>query len=520
MPTPRRVLLAAALAAVLVPVTAVAQAETDSAVTVEGGPQDAVVVAVIDSGFSPYHQDYLASTMPQAQDVVAGNELPLDRPPHEWLPGFPAPSSFAGYAPLDLSIGAVEDPSASPSALTAQDAAQWNTVKTSTSQAIDYRWIPGTKVIGALAFGTGKVRDVTGAHGMGTASSSTGNLYGTCPSCAMLFLQYGDAATAEDAIGWAMKQPWIDVITNSYGFSLVHRDRFYAKSDTEAQRAAVDRGQQIFFSAGNGQENAFLAPNTTLFSSQEGPDWIVTVTASNPRNKGNYTGTGKPADVAGIGTDYPTSYRATNTVNGTSFGGTSNATPQVAGQYAEALYRIRTAMPGPSRLQADGVIARGAAGCAAVRSDCELADGALTGRELRDRLLQSSESTGNGFDVGSQGVGSPSPRVLDTYRAAEGHGTWFGRWAKDKVDRYEDEIGRLVQPVLGAAAPAARPDGEREYFVADSACRQHLWGTWTGGYWDGAQPLPAADPTQPTRTFLAGPCRSLPSLLSRGNPTN
>jgi hypothetical protein len=191
----------------------------------------------------------------------------------------------------------------------------------------------------------------------------------------------------------------------------------------------------------------------------------------------------------------------------------------VAGAYAEALYRTRTALPGASRLQEAGVVATGPAGCGAERPDCELADGVLTGREMRDRLLHSSVSTGNGFDPGSQGV-SPvlTPRVLDTYRAAEGHGTWFGRWAKDGTDRYESEMARLVGPLLGTAAAPERPAGEREYFVADSACRQHLWGTWGEGYWDGEEALPAADPQQPTRSFLAGPCRQLPSLLSRDNP--
>ncbi|HWH29516.1 MAG TPA: S8/S53 family peptidase [Mycobacteriales bacterium] len=511
--------LAAGLAAALLPLTAVLAAD-DPAAPGEGGPQDAVVVAVIDSGFSPYHHDYLASEMPQAYDADPGNDLPLDAPPHEWLPGFPDPSTFAAYSPLQIDVDAVADPTAKPAALAAADDAAWSTVQRSTSDAVHYRWLPGTKVVGALTFGSGRVLDGTGAHGMGTASSAVGNLYGTCPSCALLFIQYGDRAQAEDAIEWAMAQPWIDVITNSYGFSLVNRDRFYAGSDTEAQRAAVERGQQVFFSAGNGQENAFLVPNTTLFSSQEGPDWIVTVTAGHPRNSGSYTGTGKPADVAGLGTDYPTSYGATTTTNGGNFGGTSNATPQVAGQYAEALYRIRTALPGASRVQTGGVIATGPAGCAAARPDCELADGVLTGRELRDRLLQSAVSTGKGFDVGSQGLGQPSPRVLDTYRAAEGHGTYFGRWAKDRVDRYEPEMQRLVGPVLGTSAPPERPAGEREYFVADSACRQHLWGGWSGGYWDGKAPLPAADPQQPTRTFLAGPCRSLPQLLSRENPTS
>jgi len=517
---PRRAVLAVALSLALLPVGALAAAEPEPVTPGEGGAQDAVVVAVIDSGFSPYHEDYLASTMPQAEDDDPGNDLPLDRPPHEWLPGFPAPSAFASYDPLRIDVAGVESGAATPAALAAGDEAQWATVRQSTSDAVRYRYLPGTKVVGALAFGTGRVLQPTSAHGMGSASSAVGSRYGTCPSCLLVFLQYGGASTAEDAIEWAMDQPWIDVITNSYGFSLVNRDRFYAGSDTEAQREAVERGQQVFFSAGNGQENAFLAPNATLFSSQEGPDWIVTVTATHPRNKGSFTGTGKPADVAGLGVDYPTSYGATSTTNGGSFSGTSNATPQVAGLYAEALSRLRTALPGPSRVQEDGVVARGPAGCGAARPDCELADGVVTGREMRDRLLQSSVSTGNGFDVGSQGLVGPSPRVLDTWRAAEGHGTWFGRWAKDRVDRYEGELDRLVQPVLGTAAAPARPAGEREYFVADSACRQHLWGSWDGGYWDGEEALPSADPQQPTRTFLGGPCRSLPQLLSRENPTS
>jgi hypothetical protein len=236
----RRAVLAAALSLTLVPVAAFA---TDEPAPAEGGPQDAVVVAVIDSGFSPYHQDYLASTMPQATDADPGNDLPLDQAPDEWLPGFPDPSAFADYAPLEIDTAGIADPTGNPATLAAADGEQWSTVTRSTSEAVQYRYLPGTKVIGALTFGTGRVLDGTGAHGMGTASSSVGNLYGTCPSCLLLFIQYGNQAGAEDAIGWAMDQPWIDVITNSYGFSMASRDRFYAGSDTEAQREAVERGQ-------------------------------------------------------------------------------------------------------------------------------------------------------------------------------------------------------------------------------------------------------------------------------------
>ncbi len=52
-----------------------------AAPTKEGpAPRDATVVAVIDSGFNPYHHDWAAATTP--------GDFPLDRAPQRWLPGF------------------------------------------------------------------------------------------------------------------------------------------------------------------------------------------------------------------------------------------------------------------------------------------------------------------------------------------------------------------------------------------------------------------------------------------------
>ena len=53
-----------------------------------------------------------------------------------------------------------------------------------------------------------------------------------------------------------MRQPWIDVITNSYGFSTGVRDRIYDGGNAEVSRDASERGQTIFFSAGNGNPEA------------------------------------------------------------------------------------------------------------------------------------------------------------------------------------------------------------------------------------------------------------------------
>lgn len=497
--------LAAALVAAAVP-SALAQ-EVDPELPVDGR-DDAVVVAVIDNAFTPYHWDFLASKMPQHQDEDPENDLPLTEAPDTWLPGFPSPEEFASYRRLDLTL---EDTLAGRSiaSLDAADSAVWNTVQQSTPGNINYHWIPGTKAIGALTFSGGKIHGTGTSHGIGTSSVSVGNRFGTCPECLVVFIQYGGEANGERAIEWAMSQPWIDVVTNSYGFSQVERDRLYSGSDTEAQRTASERGQTILFSAGNGITNTFTIPNSTLFSSQEGPDWIVTVGAVHPTSGGSYTGHGKPADVAGVGGGYPSSYgAATVGGNGQGFGGTSNATPQVAGAYSRALYLARMGLEGPSRAQEDGVIAVGEEpfACGEARPDCELGDGVLTAKELRTRVLHAAQRTPAGMTVG--GLHDPAPAVGEDELLNEGHGSFFGRlrgW-----DSYLTEFDRIWGPMEGTAEPTARPSGEREWMVVDSFCRQEIWGDWNGGYFrQGSTPLPGPDPLFPLRTGLEQACPAL-----------
>ncbi|HVE98684.1 MAG TPA: S8/S53 family peptidase [Mycobacteriales bacterium] len=525
-----RLWLALALVTVSAPVVAVATAAPRPSAA--GPGDDAVVVAVIDSGISPYHWDFAAEHMPQAKTVTKADDLPLRRPPHEWLAGFPKPSAFARYAPLNLHL-APRDAKADPVKLYERDQDAWLDLEPSTADEVSYRWIPGTKVIGALAFGalsppvhgTG-----TPEHGMGTSSVSTGNLYGTCPECLLVFIQAGSGPDYERAIEWAGRQPWIDVISNSYGLGIAGRDRIYAGSDTEAQRAAIERGQAILFSSGNGVANDFITPNTTLLSSQEGPDWIITVGATDPGDA-DYTGSGKPADIAGIGTMYPSSYGATDQRNGKNFGGTSNATPTIAGTYARALWLARQRLAGPSRVQSDGVIARGrpTVPCGTARPDCELRDGVLTRRELQTRLFEGATPTPGGFAgrrtvPGSVGGvvpvpppvgGAPlpfvtTPAVADTRFLSEGHGTYRAR--VDGTAPWLVEFDRRLWRVLTGDRPAPRrPAGEEWWFRVDSFCRQRIWGTWDQGRFvdEARTPLPPPDPRFPTRTAYQHGCPAL-----------
>jgi hypothetical protein len=475
--------------------------------------KDVTVVAVIDFGIVPYHWDFVDSKMPQALDGDPCNDLPLKKAPHKWLRGFPGKKAFESYNSLKLGLDRknAETPLAG---LDAADASKWNEVRQSTAKDQHFYWMPGTKVIGALEFGSAKIHGTSNDHGAGTTSVSVGNLHGTCPECLLMFIDINGASISEGeaAINWAMKQPWIDVITNSYGFSAAYRDRIYSGSNVGLQRKATDRGQTIFFSAGNGNDGAYVVPNTTHFSSQEGPDWIVTVGAISPGNHGSYQGHGRPADIASLGSDYPASYGAT-TVGGTGsggFGGTSNATPTTAGIYARALYEARRALRGPSWKQSGGVIARGGfSGCGSARKNCELRDGRLTAKEMRQRLFHSAvhSPTGATDPLGA----SSQPAIGEQEFLAEGHGSYYGL-ETGKWSAYMKEFSRIIRPMLGTSKGPKRPAGEREWMVVDSFCRQHLWGSWRGGYYiDGRTKLPGEDPNYPLRSSLESGCPLLPS---------
>jgi hypothetical protein len=475
------------------------------------GPEDATVVAVIDFTFAPYHWDFLASKMPQARNSDDSDDLPLTAAPDKWLPGFPNPDrAFASYDALNLTLDD-KNPNANIEQLTASDEKEWSKVQATTDEKPHYYYMPGTKVIGAIDFAGNGIHGTNTDHGQGTTSVSVGNLHGTCPECLLVFLNITAAADAERAIDWAMSQPWIDAISNSYGFSITPatRDRLYANSNVALQKKASERGQTIFFSAGNGLENAFLIPNTTLMSSQEGPDWNVTVGAVTPGTHAAYTGAGKPADIAGIGSRYPAAY-GSPTVGGTGpggFSGTSNATPTIAGTYARALYLSRRDLAGPSRVQKNGVIATGGPyRCGSARPDCELGDGKLTVDELRRRLFLGAEAPEAGLTPG--GVGT-APAAGEDLLLAEGHGAYFARETGKEKD-WLKEFERLIGPLEGRATEIKRPKGEREWMIVDSFCRQHLWGAWNGGYFlEGKTALPGDDPAYPIRSTIERLCPQL-----------
>ena len=98
-------------------------------------------------------------------------------------------------------------------------------------------WFPGTKVIGAVNFG-GSFFGGNEAHGTKSAASAAGNLHGMCAECLFVLVRDG-----ENGVGlkWAAAQPWIDIVSNSYGASILgdsFRDNIYFHgpvADTEGR---------------------------------------------------------------------------------------------------------------------------------------------------------------------------------------------------------------------------------------------------------------------------------------------
>ena len=138
--------------------------------------------------------DHLAAHMPQANNDDPSDDLPLGTDPALWVPGYANATGVSGRDALNLTL-TPDDEDKSADALHEKDAKEWEKVKTSTAGKVHLSWIPGTKVIGHVTFGSGDGYSA-GSHGVGSASVSTGNFHGTCPHCLLVFVD----GTTEEAV--------------------------------------------------------------------------------------------------------------------------------------------------------------------------------------------------------------------------------------------------------------------------------------------------------------------------------
>lgn len=441
-------------------------AELEKTLPAQGENRDVptVVIAVVDTGINPYHEEFRADLYPGNTDDDPSNDLNLSEHPSRYIEGYPTQATA-----LNLSLDAPDHATA-----VAQD--NWSEVR----QGQLY-WIPGTKVVGAYDGGGGldSGDNVLDEHGHGTASASVavGNTVGACQRCLLVSVE------GLGGLEWAMAQPWIDLVSNSWGnrgnagvptagTGGVDAFGFFGTHRADHTRAAVERGQTVLFAAGNGMAGAFATPQTTYTSPFTGPDWVITVGATFkfggqehcdcPGDEGSILASGKPVDVSSYGAgDIPAAPH--DSMDGEDqHSGTSAATPIVAGSMGQTLLATREVLGDATGGTREGVVAQGPATGSGL-----VDDGQLTREELERATKLSAQHTQSGW-IGIYPVSAPTfftpDDALWAEWTAEGWGVVSPRTAAN-----------ATAMVLGDQPLADRPLDD-QMAQRDSDARVALWG--------------------------------------------
>jgi hypothetical protein len=504
-----------------------------------GGGRRPTVVAVLEpydttlspnNGFVPYYRDFLGSEHPWNTDESPATTFDAYEDPANYLDGYP------GAQPVPLTLPKAQTDVVAD--LATADAAAWRAMEATAPNTTPklYRF-PGTKVVGAIKFGpatgpgTGDLHAIDTTHASSSASVAAGNIHGTCPDCVVVFVSF---LTGQDyaALAWVAAQPWIDVVTNSYGYAT---GLYPGQGEEEVTLPAVVAGQSQVWAAGNGTDGDFLVPGASYQSGRSGADWHITVGAVDTWADQSDRAM-EPVDIASYGDHYPSA--GSTTVGGDGqHSGTSNAAPVVAGTLAEIIGRGRDLLHDGTVGHHDGVVASGdPVHCRAAEPACPLGDGVLTRAEaqrvLFDNVLPSpnrvaaerlpaphpaipsapglpGSSQPTGADPSDLGLSRTQPAVF-TYQT-QGYGIVYGTY--DRA-RFQAEQRRFADALVGAVAPYVRPSGEHTWMVVDSKCRQRLWLPWSEGEWTGTDPV--FDPTvdQPAMAADAA-CSALPQGFNR-----
>ena len=295
-----------------------------------------VVVAVLEESFNPYHNEF--------------SRPALDAHPSRYLPGYPRSAQ-----PLELSLAETDF-----SRALAADRAKFSAVKPG-----QLYYLPGTNFVGAVHI-PGHPLDRGGSippegeepfinsrfHGTGVTSVLGGKTTGSCPECLIVVVAADDAVAG---LEWAGRQPWIDIISNSWGgiMSTPVGTSFTEPTRTPSEIAAVSRaaaasGKILVWGSGNGLTGSGgIVPEVpqhglTIDGPFTGPPWVLTVGAA--RTNGQPTPWHDiPVDVISHGEQWPRA-RDDSTRGKGLFLGTSCAAPVAAGTIASALLETRRAV--------------------------------------------------------------------------------------------------------------------------------------------------------------------------------
>ena len=396
------------------------------------------VIAFIDSGINPYQQDF------RAEEFVHN--------PAEFIEGYPAD---AAAVPLSFDVA---------------DTAGYDAAREADEETLgalkrnELYWFPGTRIIGGRSLAAGgtaagrtdyPIVDEN-SHGTGVASVAAGRWYGSDPNALIVMVE----GLGMNGVKWAASQPWIDVISNSWGPGLPGRAE--PPADMSATRASTRRGQSVLFSAGNGvyNTNSSTVPwgsadpcgckipthNSTLTSNGSGPSWHLTIGAASPVNGQAHWWHGIPPDAVSFGSKWSAAdaFGVTRAHN-RDFGGTSAATPITAGVLSSVILTAREVLgDNVAGQRPDGVVAQAAAGVTSPTAG-PLSDGKLTRLEAETLAIKSAEPVP--FDPDTFTWDVAVDPTTDAYFVQQGYGLVDAR-----------SKARATAALLGQTPLRARPD--------------------------------------------------------------
>lgn len=276
------------------------------------------VVAVIDTGANPYHEHF-ARPDGIADDVLATFTNSLD-----------------GLPPQRVNLTREGDYDARVEA----DAAIWDAME----PGVLY-YFEGTRVLG-ISFdvktdATHVVLDDSG-HGSGT----TGAVLDANPD-AIVVLVEGIGADSE---AWAAMQPWVDIVSMSYGpiGSVPRSGSVFGLTTSQAT--------QLMWASGKIPVGA--ADNTPAFAPGDetaGPPWVVGIAGDNSTESCREHVSGTAPDFTSDFTQTLPRYDSIDEKGETS--GTSFSTPKSAGTFSLTLQRLRAAWNHTGGITAAGALA-------------------------------------------------------------------------------------------------------------------------------------------------------------------
>lgn len=281
------------------------------------------IVAVIDSGINAYHEAFRLRNEPDAWDLEP---------------------ALAGLPRLHLTFDG------DYASNVAADARTWASVEAFTLYAI-----PGTRILTIAWPANNSDDDELGEHMIldrqlprGHGTTVAARVIEANPEAYVLMIHGGPTGGAE-ALRWAARQPWIDVVSVSLG-TVANAPYYLAKERWVAASREAASSKLVFVAAGN-------EPTPALTDEVGGPPWVVLVGGANGRSKGEAPDASKGVEY--VSDSFIECAPLPDSVTGCGRNaGTSFSAPYVAGAYSQALLTLRrsVANQAPPGTPGDGLV--------------------------------------------------------------------------------------------------------------------------------------------------------------------